>query len=92
MNDKTKKRKGHRSKNSDDLSQTNKVKNDIEPYLEEEDFTGQIENKRTYTKSSKHNKVKESRVRSSSDLPQIKENEKQRRVKFAEVDIINVEN
>ena len=92
MNDKTKKRKGHRSKNSDDLSQTSKVKNDIEPYLEEEDFIGQIENKRTYTKSAKHKKAKVSKVRSSSDLPQIKENEKQKKVKFADVNVINVEN
>ena len=91
MNDKTKKRKGRR-KISDDLSQTSKVKNDNEPYLEEEEFAGQIENKRTYTKSVKHNKGRMSRVRSSSDLTQIKENEKQKRVKFADIDIINVEN
>ena len=92
MNDKSKKKKGHRSKNSDDLSQTSKVRNDNESYLEDEEFAGQIENKRTYTKSAKYNKAKESKVRSSSDLPQIKENEKQKKVKFADVNVINVEN
>ena len=92
MNDKSKKKKGHRSNNRDDLSQTSKGKIDNEPYLEEEEFEGHIENKRTYTKSAKYNKVKSSKVRSSSDLPQIKENGKQKRVKFADVDIINIEN
>ena len=92
MNDKTKKRKGHRTRNSDDLPEKYKLKNDNEPYLEEEEFAGQIENKRTYTKSAKQNKFKLSRVRSTSDLPQIKENGKQKRVKFADIDIINVEN
>ena len=92
MNDKSKKKKGHRSKNSDDLSQTSKVRNDNESYLEDEEFAGQIENKRTYTKSAKRKKAKVSKVRSSSDLPQIKENEKQKKVKFADVNVINVEN
>ena len=92
MNDKSKKKKGHRSKNSDDLSQTSKVRNDNESFLEDEEFAGQIENKRTYTKSAKHKKAKVSKVRSSSDLPQIKENEKQKKVKFADVNVINVEN
>ena len=92
MNDKTKKKKGHRSKNSDDLSQNSKAKFDNESYLEDEEYAGQIENKRTYTKSAKNNKSKVSKVRSSSDLPQIKENGNQKRVKFADIDIINIEN
>ena len=92
MNDKTKKKKGHRSKNSDDLSQNSKAKFDNESYLEDEEYAGQIENKRTYTKSAKNNKSKVSKVRSSSDLPQIKENGNQKRVKFADVDVINIEN
>ena len=87
MNDKTKKKKGHRSKNSDDLSQNSKAKFDNESYLEDEEYAGQIENKRTYTKSAKNNKSKVSKVRSSSDLPQIKENGNQKRVKFADIDI-----
>ncbi len=92
MNDKPKKKKGHRSKNSDDLSQNSKAKFDNDQYLEDEEFAGQIENKRTYTKSAKHNKGKVSKVRSSSDLPQIKENGNQKRVKFADIDVINIEN
>ena len=97
MNGKVKKNKTHKSKlgSSDDLPKIsnnyylkNNNNENNNSNFDNEELSDKMfsSNKRTYTKVSKHNRVK-----SSKEIQHYKENEKIKRVKFSNIDVVDVE-
>ena len=90
MSSKNKKRKGHKTKLSDDLSNiSNSYKNNFNDNNYQQNFDEEeIGRKRNYTKVSK-------KLRSTTNLEYMQKenirNEKTKKVKFSKIDIINIE-